>query len=64
MARAVAYKTHTGLLLALVTEDGEHVVSITGTQTKELLRTPVRRAARKYFDGMKQHYEQRQKDEA
>jgi len=61
---AIAFKTHTGLLIALEKEDGDNVVTLTGTQVKELLRTPVRKAARKYYDGLVKHYEQRARDEA
>ena len=61
---ATAFKTHTGLLIALEKDENEHVVTLTGTQVKELLRTPVRSAAKKYYDGLVKHYEQRAKDEA
>jgi hypothetical protein len=64
MAKAKTFKTHTGLLLYQTQEEGEHVVSIVGDQQKELLRTPDRRAATKYFNGLKADYETRAKDEA
>lgn len=61
---ALAYQTHNGLLIALETEDGEHVVSITGDRVKELLRTHVRSAARKYFLSLCKQYRERAKAEA
>lgn len=64
MPRAVAYKTFNGLLIALEQEDDEHVVTITGTSVKELLKTPVRKAARKYYDDLVKHYEERKAAEA
>ncbi len=62
--KAKTYKTHTGLLIYQTQEEREHVVAIVGTQEKELLRTPDRNAANRYFAGLKKHYEQRAKDEA
>ncbi len=62
--RAKAYQTHTGLLLAQTQDGDEYVVSIVGDSEKELLRTPVRAAATKYWLSIKAHYEQRAKDEA
>lgn len=60
------YKTKTTPALVLdVNKDGDsYVVTLTGDRTKELLRTPVRRAARTYYDNLVKHYEQRAKDEA
>ena len=63
MAKAKTYTTHTGLLIYQTQEEGQHVVSIVGTQEKELLRTPSRPAATKYFNGLKAHYEERAKAE-
>ncbi len=62
--RAKAYQTHTGLLLAQTQDGDEYVVSIVGDSEKELLRTPSRPAANKYFNGLKKHYEERAKAEA
>lgn len=68
MAKARTFKTHTGLLIYLVSEgekpDLQHVVSIVGSQEKELLRTPDKRAATTYFNGLVKHYEEREKAEA
>ena len=64
MAKAVCYQTHTGLLIALEKEDGEYVVTITGNRVKELLRTPLRGAARKFYGSLVKDYEARAKDEA
>lgn len=65
---AKTFQTHTGLLIFQTQEgkgkEAQHVVSIVGTQEKELLRTPVKSAATKYYDGLVKHYEQRAKDEA
>lgn len=60
---ATAFKTHTGLLIALEKQDDEHVVTITGDKVKELLRTPVRAAAKKYYDSLVENYETREKAE-
>ncbi len=59
MARAKTYQTHTGLLISQVQDEEMYVVSIVGDREKELLRTPVRAAATKYFNGLKAHYEER-----
>lgn len=64
VAKALAFKTHTGLLLALETEDGEHVVTLTGDRVKELLRTPVRAAAKKFYDAQVKDYKAREAAEA
>ena len=61
---ATAYKTHTGLLIALEKDEDEHVVTITGDRVKELLRTPVRKAAKAYYDGLVKDYEARKAAEA
>lgn len=61
---AVAFKTHTGLLIALEKDDKDNVVTITGDKTKELLRTPLRVAARKYYESLKKQYEERAKAES
>lgn len=63
MAKAKTFKTHTGLLIYQVQDEGEHVVSIVGDREKELLRTPVKSAATKYFNGLVKHYEERAKAE-
>ncbi len=57
--KAKVYHTHTGLLLYQVQEENEHVVSLVGDNEKELLRTPSRSAATKYFNSIKAHYEER-----
>ncbi len=62
--KAKAFKTHTGLLIYQTQEDEEFVVSIVGDRQKELLRTPSRAAATKYYDSLKKHYEERAKTEA
>ncbi len=62
-AKAKTFKTHTGLLLYQVQEEREHVISIVGTTEKELLRTPDKNAATKYFNSIKKHYEERAKVE-
>ena len=59
MAKAKTFKTHTGLLIYQVQDEKEHVVSIAGTREKELLRTPVRAAATKFFNSLVKQYEQR-----
>ena len=59
MARAKTYQTHTGLLIAQTQDEDMHIVSITGDREKELLRTPDQKAATKYFNGLKAHYEER-----
>ena len=64
MPRAVAYKTHTGLLIALEQEDEEHVVTITGDRVKEIARTPVHWAAGKRFVAEVRTYRERAKAEA
>ncbi len=58
-AKAKTYQTHTGLLICQTEEDGEYVVAIVGERQKELLRTPIRVAATRYFDGLVKHYEAR-----
>ncbi len=61
---ATAYKTHTGLLIALEKDESLYRVTITGTQVKELLNTPDRRAAKKYYDRLVKDYEARKVAEA
>jgi hypothetical protein len=61
---AVAFKTHTGLLIALERDEQDNVVTITGDKVKELLRTPSRVAARKYYESLKKQYAEREKAEA
>mgnify|MGYP001600831030 CR=1 FL=1 len=57
MPKAKTYKTHTGLLIYQTQDEGEHVVAIVGDREKELLRTPSRAAATKYFNELKKQYE-------
>ena len=64
MARAKTFKTFNGLLIYQVQDEDEHVVSIVGDREKELLRTPSKPAATKYFNSLKAHYEERAKAEA
>ena len=57
---AKTFKTFNDLLV-YQTAEGEkpnvvYIVSIVGTQEKELLRTPDSKAATKYFDGLKAQY--------
>lgn len=64
MAKALTFKTDTGLLIYMVKEEDEFVVSIVGDRQKELLRTPVRAAAKKVFDALVKTYQEREKAEA
>ncbi len=64
MPKAKAFKTHTNLLITQTEDEGEFVVSIVGDREKELLRTPIRAAATKYYDGLVKQYQERAKAEA
>ncbi len=63
MPKAKTFKTHTGLLIYQTFEgekpDEVYVVGLAGDRDKELLRTPSRAAATKYFDSLKKHYTER-----
>ncbi len=61
---ATAYKTHTGLLIALEKDEDVYRVTITGNRVKELLETPVRSAAKKYYESLVRDYEARKAAEA
>lgn len=58
------FKTHVGLVIDLVQEDEEYVVTITGDRTKELLRTRDESAAQAEYAHWVSHYEERAKTEA
>ncbi len=62
VAKAKTFQTHTGLLIYR-SADGT-TVGIVGTQDKELLVTPDKRASLKYFNGLVKHYKERAEAEA
>ena len=59
MAKAKTFTTFNGLLIYQVQDGDEYVVSLVGDREGELIRTPVRTAATKYFNSIKAHYEAR-----
>ena len=59
MAKAKTFQTHVGLLIYQVQDEDDHVVYIAGTQEKELLRTPDKKAATKCFNALVANYKER-----